>query len=52
MSELLFECYRVPSVSYFVDALTSLRFNQPGSRDALVISCGYHATHVIPMLGE
>ncbi|XP_037089442.1 actin-related protein 5-like [Pollicipes pollicipes] len=50
MSELLFECYRVPSVSYFVDALASLQQNQPDCRDALVISCGYHATHVIPVL--
>ncbi|XP_043213325.1 actin-related protein 5-like [Amphibalanus amphitrite] len=50
MSELLFECYRVPSISYFVDALASLRYNQPDCRDALVISCGYHTTHVIPVL--
>jgi len=50
MSELLFECYRVPSVSYFVDALASLQHNQPDCRDALVVSCGYHATHVLPVL--
>ena len=56
MSELLFECYHVPSVAYGVDALFSLSFNQlsPSSSfdglDALVLSFGYEATHVLPIL--
>ena len=28
MSELLFECYGVPSVAYGIDALFGLHFNQ------------------------
>ena len=31
MSELLFECYHVPSVAYGVDSLFSLQYNQPGN---------------------
>jgi len=61
MSELLFECYCVPRVCYGVDALFSYQHNQhagpagavprpcPGG-DALVVSCGYHATHILPVL--
>ena len=29
MSELLFECYHVPSVMYGVDAMFSLQHSQP-----------------------
>lgn len=32
MSELLFECYSVPSVCYGVDSLFSLFYNQPKAR--------------------
>lgn len=31
MSELLFECYRVPSVAYGIDGLFSLYYNQSQS---------------------
>lgn len=52
MSELLFECYNVPSVCYGVDALFSFYRNMGGSlQDGLVVSCGYHSTTVIPVLG-
>ncbi|XP_065340130.1 actin-related protein 5 [Cloeon dipterum] len=52
MSELLFECYGVPSVSYGVDALFSWCQESPGytSRDSLVIRLGQHCTHVLPVL--
>jgi actin-related protein 5 len=55
MSELLFECYRVPRVVYGIDALFSLYHNHhdpnnPRDLDALVLSCGYHTTHVLPVL--
>ena len=49
MSELLFEGYSAPKVCYGVDALFSL-FRNGVSHDALVISLGYHAVHVIPVL--
>lgn len=50
MSELLFECYAVPSVCYGVDSLFSFYKNMNGLQDGLIVSCGYHATYVIPVL--
>ncbi|XP_017856266.1 PREDICTED: actin-related protein 5 [Drosophila arizonae] len=54
MSELLFECYSVPAVSYGIDALYSWHHHQQQHKkvvDALIISFGYSTTHVIPVLG-
>ncbi|KAH9503315.1 Nuclear actin-protein involved in chromatin remodeling [Bulinus truncatus] len=53
MSELLFECYHVPQVAYGVDSLFSLYYNHPSpeSADALVVDCGYQATHILPVVG-
>ncbi|XP_068148676.1 actin-related protein 5 [Drosophila tropicalis] len=54
MSELLFECYEVPGVSYGIDALYSWEHYQQQQpkrgRDGLIISFGYSTTHVIPVL--
>ena len=51
MSELLFETYSAPSISYGVDALFSYRQNVSGNNSSgLVISSGNHATHVIPVI--
>ena len=53
MSELLFECYSVPEICYGVDSLFSLHENvdeTSGTKDALIISCGFHTVHVIPVL--
>lgn len=50
MSELLFECYHVPSVAYGIDGLFSLYCNHEGCRDGLVVSCGYQVMHVLPVL--
>lgn len=49
MSELLFECYNVPSLFYGVDSLFSFNYNNLGDT-ALIVSIGYTATHVIPFL--
>lgn len=49
MSELLFECYDVPSVCYSIDSLNSFKKNNTGC-NGLVISFGYYTTHVIPVL--
>ncbi|KAG0349774.1 Nuclear actin-protein involved in chromatin remodeling [Podila minutissima] len=52
MSELLFESYQVPSVTYGVDSLFSLYANGPErAQDGIVVSAGHHYSHVIPVLG-
>lgn len=50
MSELLFEGYGVPGVSYGVDSLFSLYRNNIGDT-ALIVNCGYHNIHIIPVIG-
>ncbi|XP_061536995.1 actin-related protein 5 [Phycodurus eques] len=55
MSELLFECYGVPHVSYGVDALYSFhrtdnRRNPQPPRTGIVLSSGYHCSHILPVL--
>ncbi|XP_029974347.1 actin-related protein 5 [Salarias fasciatus] len=54
MSELLFECYQVPFVSYGVDGLYSFYHNTDRSLQAshtgIVLSSGYHCSHVLPVI--
>lgn len=50
MSELLFECYGVPSVSYCVDGLLSYHYNNSSRPDGLLVNIGNCTTHVIPIL--
>ncbi|KAK3866878.1 hypothetical protein Pcinc_027620 [Petrolisthes cinctipes] len=50
MSELLFECYGVESVSYCVDGLLSYHRNNPNTQDGLLINVGHYTTHVVPIL--
>lgn len=60
MSELLFECYNIPTVAYCVDGLASYYNNQESStdpalvspilNDGLLLHVGHHTTHVIPVL--
>ena len=49
MSELLFECYGVPGVSYGVDALFSYQAEHKG-KSGLIISLGHHTIHIIPVI--
>ncbi|XP_035892239.1 actin-related protein 5 [Anopheles stephensi] len=49
MSELLFECYDIPGLSYGVDSLFSYYSNQR-AKNGLIIATGYHTTHVIPVM--
>ncbi|KAM9752855.1 actin-related protein 5 [Menidia menidia] len=55
MSELLFECYHVPYVSYGVDGLYSFCHNysqrklQP-PHTGIVLSSGYHCSHILPVI--
>jgi actin-related protein 5 len=51
MSELLFETYTAPSISYGIDALFSYRQNVTSPKSTgLVISAGNQATHIIPVI--
>ncbi|XP_007422424.1 actin-related protein 5 isoform X1 [Python bivittatus] len=52
MSELLFECYQVPKVSYGVDSLYSFYHNKRQSWpcSGLIVSSGYQCTHILPVL--
>ncbi|XP_077575495.1 actin-related protein 5 [Stigmatopora nigra] len=55
MSELLFECYGVPHVSYGVDALYSFyhdnrRRNLRPPQTGIVLSSGYHCSHILPVV--
>lgn len=49
-SELLFEAYGVPSVSYGLDSLFAAYANNVAS-DALVVNAGHHHVNVVPMVG-
>ncbi|KAI8439450.1 hypothetical protein MSG28_013232 [Choristoneura fumiferana] len=49
MSELLFEGYGVPGVSYGIDSLFSMYRNDIGDT-ALILNCGYHTIHIIPVI--
>ncbi|KAI7808445.1 actin-related protein 5 [Triplophysa rosa] len=55
MSELLFECYGVPQVTYGVDSLFSFYNNNithglDPPHTGLVLSSGYHCSHVLPVI--
>lgn len=50
MSELLFECYNVPSVTYGIDALFSFYNNGGENEDGIIISSGHSTTHIIPTI--
>ncbi|KAI6656988.1 Actin-related protein 5 [Oopsacas minuta] len=56
MTQLLFECYRVPKVAYGIDCLFSYRYNHQkipslaDCQDCFIINSGTYSTHVIPIL--
>jgi actin-related protein 5 len=51
VSELFFECYTVPKVCYGVDSFFSHRFNAAAeNKTRLIVSVGFHAVHVIPVV--
>ena len=41
VSELMFECYGVPALSYGIDSLLALYGQQPKQKHSLIISSGY-----------
>ncbi|KAF5303760.1 hypothetical protein FQA39_LY09833 [Lamprigera yunnana] len=53
MSELLFECYSIPSLAYGIDNVYAYHFAEPKSEDnGLIISLGYHTIHIIPIINN
>ncbi|XP_074068061.1 actin-related protein 5 isoform X2 [Macrotis lagotis] len=52
MSELLFECYGIPKVSYGIDSLYSFYHNKRKNliSSGLIVSSGYQCTHILPVL--
>mmetsp|Transcript_36307 Transcript_36307/g.44281 ORF Transcript_36307/g.44281 Transcript_36307/m.44281 type:complete len:177 (-) Transcript_36307:202-732(-) len=60
-SELIFECYQAPALSYAVDSLLAFHYNSSsdsttaeGKRKlhGLIIDSSYSSTHVIPVLDQ
>lgn len=47
MTEIIFECYRAPSLAYGIDSLFSYRHNK--GTTGVVVSSSYTSTHVIPV---
>ena len=47
MSELLFECYNVPSVAYGIDSLFSLYNNIPSSGEYTYCKLKHYPVHVV-----
>ncbi|CAI4210583.1 unnamed protein product [Parascedosporium putredinis] len=47
MTEIIFECYGAPSLTYGIDSLFSYNYN--GGKTGLVVSSSYTSTHVIPV---
>lgn len=50
MSELLFEGYHVPGICYGIDSLFSYIYDNVPRETVLIVSVGYHCTHVIPVI--
>ncbi|KAK4217848.1 putative actin-related protein 5 [Rhypophila decipiens] len=50
MTEILFECYGAPGVTYGIDSLFSYRHNQGNT--GLVVSSSYSSTHLIPVYNQ
>lgn len=47
MTEIIFECYGAPGLTYGIDSLFSYRYNK--GTTGLVVSSSYSATHLIPV---
>ena len=47
MTEIIFECYGAPGLTYGIDSLFSYRYNK--GKTGLVVSSSYSSTHLIPV---
>ena len=56
VSELLFECYEIPALSYCVDSLLAFHYNQSllpsPTGSGLIINSSHSTTHMIPILSH
>ncbi|KAG9244272.1 actin family [Calycina marina] len=50
MTEIMFECYSVPSLAYGIDSLFSYDYNN--GKTGLVVSSSHSSTHIIPVLKQ
>lgn len=50
MSEIIFECYSAPSLSFGIDSLFSYDYNN--GKTGLVVSSSHSSTHIIPVLNS
>lgn len=49
MSELIFECYQAPALTYFVDVLAAFYLNRPQSGTGLAVHIGHNTSHIVPI---
>ena len=56
ISELVFECYHIPALSYCVDSLLAFHYNTQSlnqcsspARSGIIIDSSHQSTHVIPI---
>ncbi|KAL0472238.1 chromatin remodeling complex subunit [Neurospora intermedia] len=50
MTEIIFECYGAPSLTYGIDSLFAYRHNQ--GKTGIVVSSSHSATHLIPVYNQ
>ena len=50
VAEMLFECYGVRSLAFGVDGLWALSSRDASPQNALVITIGHSATHILPII--
>ena len=55
VSELIFECYHVPALSYSVDSLLAFHYNAQNNetsvpKNGLIVDSSHSSTHLIPVL--
>jgi actin-related protein 5 len=50
MTEIIFECYRAPSLAFGIDSLFSYAYNK--GKTGLVVSSSHSSTHLIPVINS
>ena len=58
-SELIFECYNVPALSYGIDSLMSFHYNTSQlngcatpARNGIIVDSSHSTTHLIPVFDQ
>ena len=59
VSEILFECYHIPALSYCVDSLLAFHYNTTKlngctspAKSGIIIDSSHQSTHIIPVLNS